>query len=84
MTSTRVEKTNPFGRVARAMDAYVQWRNECIAVRDAYGRWTAARGTSVSLAFQAYAAALDREEFASEQYAALIQPRNGAQHALAS
>lgn len=49
MTSTRVEITKPVGHVDREMDAYVQWRNECIAVRDA-----------------------------------LIQLRNGAQHALAS
>jgi hypothetical protein len=84
MASTRVEITQPVGQVDRAMDAYVAWRNECIAVRDAYGRWAAASGTDVARAFHAYAAALDREQLASEQYAALIQPTNGAQHALAS
>jgi hypothetical protein len=84
MSSSEVEIATPFGRVDRAMDAYIQWRNECIAVRDAYSHWAAARGTNVALAFQAYAVALDREELASERYAALIQPMNGAQHALAS
>ena len=66
------------------MDAYVQWRNECIAVRDAYSRWAAASAADVTPAFQAYTVALDREQLASEQYAALIQPTNGVQHALAS
>jgi hypothetical protein len=66
MASTRVEITRPVGQVDRAMDAYVAWRNECIAVRDAYRGWAAAHGTNAALAFQAYSAALDREELASE------------------
>jgi hypothetical protein len=84
MTSTRVEITKPVGDVDRAMDAYVQWRNECIAVRNAYGLWAAASATNVAHAFHAYEVALDREEIASERYAALIQPEKGAQHALAA
>jgi hypothetical protein len=84
MPCARVEIAEPFGRVDRAMDAYVQWRNECIAVGDAYRGWVAARGAAVAPAFQAYAAALDHEQRASELYAALIQPRNGARNAVVS
>jgi hypothetical protein len=60
-------------RVHAAMDAYVRWRDECNAVWDAYGRWKAAAETDAASAFQIYAAALDREEHASEVYAGLIQ-----------
>ena len=82
MASTRVEITQPRVQVDRAMDAYVAWRNECIAVRGAYSGWAAARGTNAALAFQAYAAALEREELASRS-TPFIQTRNGAQNALA-
>lgn len=58
--------------VDEAMDAYVDWREECVAVWDAYERF--ARGTvaDASLAFSAYCAALDREECASRAYADLV------------
>jgi hypothetical protein len=59
--------------VDEAMQAYVDWREECIAVWDAYGCWAAAGGTDAALAFVAYTAALDREERASEIYADLIR-----------
>jgi hypothetical protein len=59
--------------VDQAMDAYLDWREECISVRDSYGRWAAAEGTDAALAFSAHAAALDREERASEVYAVLIE-----------
>jgi hypothetical protein len=56
-----------------AMDAYLEWREESIAVWDAYGCWTSAGSDDISLAYGAYAAALDREERASEVYADRIR-----------
>jgi hypothetical protein len=55
-----------------AVDAYVDWREECLGVRDAYDRWTHAPKVDAASAFAAYRAALDREERASEIYAGLI------------
>ena len=70
---------NPIKRYARrrramdaAIDAYVSWREECAAVREAYRRWTGATVASRSLAFDAYLAALAREERAARVYAAFI------------
>jgi hypothetical protein len=60
--------------VDEAMRAYVDWREKCIAVWDAYDGWVAAEGTEATLAFAAYTAALDSEERASEVYADLIRP----------
>jgi len=58
--------------IDEAMDAYVEWREECIRVRDAYQLWLSAARADAQLAFPAYVAALDREERASEVYAGLI------------
>lgn len=55
-----------------AIEAYVDWREECFAVWDAYRRWSRARRDDASLAFAAYSAALDREERASACYARLV------------
>lgn len=55
--------------VDEAVDAYVDWREECTAVWDAYGRWTRATAVDAPLAFSAYRAAVDREELASQVYA---------------
>jgi hypothetical protein len=57
--------------VNKAMDAYLSWREQCIAVRTAYSYWEAARPTDSASWFDAYSAALDREEHASELYASL-------------
>jgi hypothetical protein len=58
--------------VDEAMDAYVEWREECIRVWDAYHRWLSAARADAPFAFPAYVAALDREERASEVYAGVI------------
>ena len=58
---------------ARAVDAYVAWREECVAVRTAYLAWRRARGAEAALAFDAYKAAVDREEVAAQAYAALMR-----------
>jgi hypothetical protein len=54
--------------INRLMDVYVDWREECAAVRDAYVRWSSAAATDRTLAFAAYRAALDREESAARIY----------------
>lgn len=55
-----------------AVDAYVSWREECSAVRNAYLAWRHARAADAAVAFDAYEAALDREEVAAEVYAELM------------
>ena len=55
------------------IDLYVEWREECAAVQSAYERWRAAPRDDGAVAFAAYRAALDREEGASNAYAALVR-----------
>lgn len=55
-----------------AIDAYIQWREECKAVWDAYRGWASAAAADAGVASQTYEAALDREECAAMQYADLI------------
>ena len=59
--------------VDEAADAYVDWREECLAVWDAYGRWTGAPAVDARLAFAAYKAALEIEEQACAFYASVIR-----------
>lgn len=58
--------------VDEAMDGYIEWREECLRVWDAYRRWLSAVRPDTGLAARAYVAALDREERAAEVYAGLI------------
>ena len=58
--------------VDAAIDAYVDWREECAGVWDAYERWVHAPDIDAAGAFVAYRAALDREESASHAYADLL------------
>jgi hypothetical protein len=63
-----------------AFHAYVEWLDESKAVWDAYDRWAGAAHADAGLAFGAYRAALEREEHASDVYAALMtQIPSGAQ-----
>jgi hypothetical protein len=62
----------PRRMVDDAIDAYVDWREECTHVWEAHRRWQSSGGRDAALAFRAYVAALDREERASEVYADLI------------
>ena len=57
--------------VDEAMEAYIDWREECAVVWDAYDRWASAPAVDAAAAFSAYLAALDREECASHAYADL-------------
>src|SRR5437868_11487420 len=59
--------------VLAAVDAYLGWRAECDAVWNAYRCWSSVEETGTAVAFQAYAAALEREEHASQVYANLMQ-----------
>jgi hypothetical protein len=58
--------------VDEAIEAYVDWREECAGVWDAYERWARAASIDAAGAFSAYRAALDREECASHAYGDLL------------
>jgi hypothetical protein len=47
------------------MDSWVDWREACEDVRDAYERWGRAQAPERGLAFLSYHAALGREEQAA-------------------
>jgi hypothetical protein len=53
--------------------AYVEWREECIEVWNAYGWWASAPPEDVRRAHAVYRAALDREEAAAKVYAGLMR-----------
>jgi hypothetical protein len=55
-----------------AIRVYIDWREECVAVWDAFDRWASADGADTRAAFAAYRAALDREECAAGEYADLL------------
>jgi hypothetical protein len=59
--------------VHEAVQAYVNWRRQCVAVWETYDIWKAASVTEAPLAFEAYSVALEREERASEVYADWIR-----------
>jgi hypothetical protein len=59
--------------VDAAVAAHSQWRQECSAVRSTYRQWARASAMNEPLAFDAYKAALDREEGAATLYARLIR-----------
>ena len=56
-----------------AVIAYVEWREECIGVWNAYGWWASAPPEDVRRGHEAYRAALDREEAAAKVYAGLMR-----------
>jgi hypothetical protein len=58
--------------VDRMIEAYVDWREECVGVWGAYEWWSSAPIPDRPVAFSAYGAALEREEQASRVYADLI------------
>ena len=59
--------------VDRMISAYVDWREACRLVHDAYQSWASATGSRVRVAFWRYTAALDAEERAAEVYASLVR-----------
>ena len=60
------------------MDAYIDWREESVALEEAYHRWANAEASDAVLACAAYRAGLDREERASIRYAELVRGVNEA------
>jgi hypothetical protein len=54
--------------VDEAMERYVEWRQECAAVEDAYTNWSSAPARDAELPYAAYGAALDREQSAAALY----------------
>ncbi len=59
--------------VDRMISAYVDWRDACGLVHDAYHSWASATGAGARGAFWRYTAALDAEEWAAEVYASLVR-----------
>lgn len=55
------------------LDGYVAWREENAAAEAAYRNWVRAGREEQALAFVAYSAALDREEYAAAEYQRLIE-----------
>ena len=55
------------------IDLCVDWREECTAVHFTYERWRRAPKHDTATAFAAYTAALDREERAGNDYAAVVR-----------
>jgi hypothetical protein len=59
--------------VDEMIDLYCDWRTASAEVQAAYDRFCDASHSDRTLAFAAYAAALDREQIACESYAAQIR-----------
>jgi hypothetical protein len=80
MTSTRPITTAwRRRRVDEMVDAYADWREECIVVQDAYDRWSHAATADRAETFAAYEAALGGEERASQLYEELVARVAGAE-----
>src|SRR3954451_7418271 len=58
--------------VDEAMEAYVDWLQQSVAVQDAYDHWARAPRDATAAAFLEDRAALDREEGLSMAYACLV------------
>jgi hypothetical protein len=54
------------------VEAYVDWRETCGGVNDAYRRWTLETGAAGAVTFAQYLGALDAEQRAAEGYARLV------------
>jgi hypothetical protein len=54
--------------IDEAMERYVEWREECQGVEDAYANWSSAPPEEGELPHAAYGAALDREQSAATVY----------------
>ena len=56
-----------------ALDCYIDWREQSAAAREAYETWFRAPAARLSLAFAAYEAALEQEEYTATAYAGAIE-----------
>jgi hypothetical protein len=59
--------------VDEPLDAYVEWRETCARVSDAYRSWASETAPGDRTAFGSYVAALDAEEHAAQGYAGLVR-----------
>jgi hypothetical protein len=59
--------------VDKLVDAYVDWRETCARVDDAYRFWASENGASGGVGFGVYMAALDAEQQAAEIYAGVVR-----------
>jgi hypothetical protein len=59
--------------VDRLFEAYVNWRETCARVNDAYRSWASETAPGDRVTFRLYMAALDAEEQAAEVYAGLVR-----------
>ena len=55
------------------LEGYICWREECLAVQDAYERWAQVGTPDRGMAFAAYRAAIDREEQAARMFHACTE-----------
>ena len=55
------------------MECYVTWREECAAVAVTYQAWRRSSADERDSTFNAYVAALEREEHAAARYERLLQ-----------
>ena len=56
-----------------AMRQYIDWRNACIAVSEAYAGWGRAGSEERRAKYRGYIVALDREEQAAARYGAFLE-----------
>ena len=59
--------------VDELVEAYIDWRETCVRVNDAYRAWAGKTGPRGRVAFELYAVALDAEQRAAEVYAGLVR-----------
>jgi hypothetical protein len=67
--TTKSLDLEPTLAVDRLLELYCEWRTTCWDVRTAYERFCTAYACDRSLAYAAYAGALDREELVARAYA---------------
>jgi hypothetical protein len=65
----RVETRIRAELIDEVMDRYLDWREQCVALRKAYERWSNGTVSDQRWAFEAYRATLDLEEHSSDVYA---------------
>jgi hypothetical protein len=58
--------------VDKAIEAYVDWREACVWLNDAYLAWSRRRGSNADVTFGGYTAALDHEERTAAHYARVL------------
>lgn len=76
---TLIAGSSPVGSLVREMlSRYVDWREDALAVADAYGRWSSAPRAQKPWRFSAYMAALDQEESSARSYRIAIAELKGA------